>query len=71
MQQNVGRADACVRGGVAVLLFIVAAVFNRLPVVSLAAALVALVLMGTALTRNCPMYRALGIDSTGHRSRRV
>ncbi len=71
MQRNVGRADAWIRGGLAVLLFGMAAILNHLSLVSLAAALAALILVGTALTRSCPLYRVLGIDSqrdrrTGH-----
>jgi hypothetical protein len=64
MQKNVGRLDACIRGALAIVLFVVAVVFNRSPVISLAAALLALILMGTALTRSCPLYRALHVDST-------
>lgn len=63
MRKNVGRMDAWIRGALALLLFSVAAVFNRFLGVSLLAALAALVLVATALTRSCPLYRALGIGS--------
>lgn len=63
MYKNVGRLDACIRGGLAIALFVVAIVFNRSPVISLAAALLALILMGTALTKSCPLYRILHFDS--------
>jgi putative copper export protein len=68
MQKNVGRVDAWARAAAAIGLFAVAAVFNRYPVASLLAAVVALVLMGTALTGHCPLYRALGLDSCGSHS---
>jgi hypothetical protein len=63
MQKNVSRLDAWIRGGFAIVLLAVAAIFNHRPVISLVAALVALVLMGTALTGNCLLYRVLGVSS--------
>lgn len=70
MQRNVGRTDAWIRGGSAILLFTIAAMFNRLQAVSLIAALAALVLVATALTRSCPLYRLLGIGSEVPRTHR-
>lgn len=63
MRKNVGKLDAWIRGGLGIVFFTIAAVLNRFPVISLAAALVALVLMGTALTGVCPLYRAMRFDS--------
>lgn len=61
MQQNVGRVDAWIRGVLAVGFLLIAVIFNEMPLLSLGAAVVALVLIGTALTRSCPLYRALDI----------
>jgi Inner membrane protein YgaP-like, transmembrane domain len=63
MDVNVGATDARVRWGFAIALFVVAIVFNASPVITLPAALAALVLAGTALTHSCPLYRVLGIHS--------
>lgn len=68
MKQNVGIIDARIRLVLAALLFGAALAFNSLPLIALAAALVALVLAGTALTRACPMYAILGLDTTSQRS---
>lgn len=64
MKANVGSSDARIRLGLAVVFFALAVVFNPLPFVALGAALVALVMAGTALTRSCPLYSVLGIDTT-------
>ncbi len=63
MSKNVGSVDAWVRAGIAVGLLVLAAAFNALPWLSLAAAALGLVSMGTALTGYCPLYRALGVDT--------
>lgn len=61
MSRNVGRKDAVTRGVIAVLLASLG-VFAQIPgYVSFAAILVGIVLMATALTRECPLYRALHI----------
>jgi len=65
---NVGNLDAIARGASAVLLLIVAAFMNHLPVLSLAVAILALFFGGTALTRQCPVYRLLDV-STSRRTR--
>ncbi len=69
MFKNVGTVDAWIRGGLAVVFVLVAAVFNRDPGISLAAALVAFVCLGTALTRYCPIYRLFNLSTAGQRSR--
>ncbi len=66
MLVNVGPVDARIRGALAVIALVVAALLNHMPVLSLTLAVVALVLMGTALTKYCPIYRVLGIDTAGH-----
>jgi hypothetical protein len=63
MHTNVGATEARVRWVLAAVLFAVAIAFNATPVVTLVAALAALVMAGTALTRTCPLYRLLGIHS--------
>lgn len=68
---NVGPVDARIRGALAVITLVVAALLNHMPVLSLTLAVVALVLMGTALTKYCPIYRVLGIDTAGpHHARK-
>ncbi len=69
MHENVGRTDAWIRGALGILLLIAAAVLNHTPVASLIAAFLGLVFLGTALTRSCPLYRLLGVD-TSARDRR-
>jgi hypothetical protein len=61
MHTNVGATDARVRWALAAVFFAVAMAFNASPVITLTAALAALVMAGTALTRSCPLYRLLGI----------
>lgn len=63
MQQNVGTLDARIRLVLAVVFFALAAAFNHVPVAALAAAVLALILAGTSLTRSCPIYRALRWDT--------
>lgn len=69
MLRNVGTIDAWIRGALAVALFLGAVLLNQYPVISLAAALAALVSLGTALTRSCPLYHALHL-STGRHAKR-
>ena len=66
MNANVGALDARIRWVLALLCFAVAIWFNASPVIALLAALVALVLAGTALTHSCPLWRLFHID-TAHR----
>ncbi len=61
MHTNVGAKDARVRWSLAAVFFAVAIAFNASPVITLVAALAALLMAGTALTRSCPVYRVLGI----------
>ena len=61
MSRNVGRRDAVTRGVITVIL-VSFGVFAEIPgYLSFAAILVGIVLMATALTRECPIYRALHI----------
>jgi hypothetical protein len=70
MSRNVGPKDAFARGVIAVLLAALG-VFAEIPgYLSFAAILLGIVLMATALTRECPLYRALHIATLrGHQHR--
>jgi uncharacterized membrane protein YczE len=68
MQGNVGRKDAWVRATMAVVFLVIAALFNHIVVLSLGAALLAILCGGTALTHTCPLYTLFGIDTRVHRS---
>ncbi len=67
MDQNVGRADAGIRWALAAILFTVSVIFSAKLWLSLAAAIAALVLVATALTRKCPLFTFLGVSSCPHR----
>jgi hypothetical protein len=68
MQPNIGRMDAWIRGACAVVLLIVATVFNEQVVISLVAAVFALLFAATALTHSCPLYTLLHLDTRTHDS---
>jgi hypothetical protein len=71
MNRNVGPKDAFTRGVMAVLLASVG-IFAEIPgYLSFAAVLLGIVLMATALTRECPLYRALHIATLRHHHHRV
>lgn len=61
MARNVGTKDALARGTIAVLLAALGVVAAIPGFMSFAAILVSIVLMATALTRECPIYRLLHI----------
>lgn len=63
MHTNVGAKEAKVRWALAAVFFAVAIASNAFPAITLVAALAALLMAGTALTRSCPLYRLLGIHS--------
>lgn len=65
--KNMSRIDAIVRGTLGVGLLVTAAAVNDRPFLAIAAALVALLFLGTALTRFCPLYTLLGVGTnSGH-----
>ena len=68
MHVNVGTADAWIRGFAAIGSLVIAAVFNKTFLVSLAAVLLAILFGGTALTHTCPLYTLFGISTRAHRS---
>jgi hypothetical protein len=65
MKPNVGRVDAVLRWIVAMAAFTCSVAFNDRPVPSLGFALLGLIMAATALTRTCPLYDAVGINTTG------
>ncbi len=68
MQGNVGRADAWIRAFLGLGALVVAGLFNDRPAVSLIAVAVALICFGTALTKECPIYRLLGFGTRKQRN---
>jgi hypothetical protein len=67
MRTNMGKVDAVIRWGLAVVCLLVAVILNQETIVSLAAALCAILFAATALMRHCPLYELFG-RSTGARS---
>ncbi|MFQ6045256.1 MAG: DUF2892 domain-containing protein [Gemmatimonadales bacterium] len=61
--RNLSAVDAWIRGVLAVGLMVAAGLLHANPAVSLAAALLGLVLIGTALMRHCPIYRLLKLST--------
>ena len=61
--RNVGTIDAGIRVTAGIGLLVVAAVLNTRPFLALAAAALATLILGTALTRSCPLYVALDIST--------
>jgi hypothetical protein len=61
MQKNVGMADALLRGVLAIALVVLGVSGQVQGLPSFVAVLGGLILMATALTRECPLYRVLHI----------
>lgn len=61
--KNVGATDAGLRAMLGVLLLGISASFNNRPLLALGAGLIALVLIGTALFRVCPLYTVFRINT--------
>ena len=68
MHANIRRVDGCIRGGLAVAFLITAVVFSAQLLISLAAALAALLFAATALTQHCPLYDLLKLSTRAHQS---
>ena len=68
MHANVGRVDGCIRGCLAVALLVFAVLFNEELLISLGAALAALLLAATVLTRHCPIYDLLKLSTRSQQS---
>ena len=60
MDRNVGALDARLRLALGIGLLVLAALLNTRPFLALGAALIGLLLIGTAATHVCPLYAALG-----------
>jgi hypothetical protein len=58
--KNVGRLDGGLRIAVGIGLLGLAAAVNARPYLAIASALLALLVIGTGLTRFCPLYTVLG-----------
>lgn len=63
MKHNVGRIDAVIRWFLAAIFFGISLAYNQSPAIALLAAAAAVVMVATALTRTCPIYWVLGIDT--------
>jgi hypothetical protein len=61
--KNVGAMDAGMRALLGVGLLGVSASLNNRPLLAVGAGLIALVFIGTALFRMCPLYTLLGINT--------
>jgi hypothetical protein len=61
--RNVGSIDAAVRALLGMVLLLAAAVFNQRPFLALGAGFLALVFLGTAVTRVCPLYVLMGMST--------
>ena len=67
--KNVGSTDSGIRALLGVIVLAVSSSFSNRPLLALGAGVLALVLIGTAFFRICPLYTMLGID-TNRRSAR-
>lgn len=63
MPANVGRTDAAIRWVLAAGLFAAALAFSGSPLLTLLAALAAVILAGTAVTRVCPLWSLLHVST--------
>jgi hypothetical protein len=61
MARNVSSLDASIRGVLAVALVVFGVASHATEILSFGAVLVGIVLMATALTRECPFYRVFRI----------
>jgi hypothetical protein len=61
VETNMGRIDAGLRWTLAAVLFGVSLILSDRPAIGLLAAVAAVVMVGTAVTRSCPLYHLLGI----------
>ena len=66
--RNVGNIDAAVRALLGLVLLSAAAIFNERPFLAIGAGFLALVFLGTALTRVCPLYVLVGMSTREHQA---
>jgi len=69
--RNVGNIDAAVRALFGIVLLAAAAIFNERPFLALGAAFLALVFLGTAVTRVCPLYVLVGMSTRDGQTRQT
>lgn len=69
--RNVGPCDALVRGVVGLGLLLVSASLQARPLIALGVGFVALIFIGTALFRTCPLYTVLRVTTCGSPRRRL
>jgi hypothetical protein len=61
--KNVGATDSGLRALLGVVLLGISASFNDRPLLALGAGMIALILIGTALFRVCPLYTLLRVNT--------
>ena len=61
--KNMGATDSGLRAMAGVVLLGISASFNDRPLLALGAGLMAMILIGTALFRVCPLYTLLRINT--------
>jgi hypothetical protein len=61
--KNVGATDAGLRALLGVVLLGVSALFNNRPLLAMGAGMIAMVCIGTALFRVCPLYTLLRLNT--------
>ena len=61
--KNVGATDSGLRALLGVVLLGISATFNDRPLLAVGAGMIALILIGTALFRVCPLYTLLRINT--------
>jgi hypothetical protein len=67
--KNVGWRDAGVRSFAAGLLLLTSAAIPEHPLIALGVGFIALIVMGTALFRVCPLYTLLGVNTRSSATR--
>ncbi len=61
--KNVGATDSGLRALLGVALLGISTAYNQRPLLALGAGMIALMLIGTALFRMCPLYTLLRINT--------
>jgi len=61
--KNIGATDSALRALLGVGLLGISSAYNQRPLLALGAGMIALILIGTALFRVCPLYTLLRINT--------
>jgi hypothetical protein len=64
--RNVGTVDAGVRIGLGLVLLLSGLTLTARPLLTLGAAALAVLILGTGVVRSCPLYVALGLSTWRH-----